>query len=109
MYEALLDNVVVSKRYVASQFPLTLLTGSRLCRPAWIDSAADSVTARNIYYKDPALFKSQQVVDRYVDILAFTLGVRRTDLNVVSSLSLHTSKNSQFDIQNRRRQQQKVS
>lgn len=46
------------------------------------------MTARNIYYRDPALFKSQHVVDRYVDILAFTLGVRRADLNVVSSLSL---------------------
>ncbi len=45
------------------------------------------MTARNIYYRDPALFKSQHVVDRYVDILAFTLGVRRANLNVVSSLS----------------------
>ncbi|KAL9612689.1 MAG: hypothetical protein Q9167_002725 [Letrouitia subvulpina] len=39
---------------------------------------------RNIYYKDPALFKSQAVVDRYVDILAYTFGVQRAALNVVS-------------------------
>lgn len=39
---------------------------------------------RNIYYKDPALFKRQEVVDRYVDILAYTFGVRRAELNVVS-------------------------
>jgi len=98
----------VSKRYVTACVPLTLLTGSLLRQPSSKDSAADSTTARNIYYKDPALFKSQHVVDRYVDILAFTLGVRRADLNVVSSLSPHASKIPQFDFQNYRRQQQKV-
>lgn len=41
---------------------------------------------RNIYYKDPALFKSQRVVDRYIDILAYSLGVQRAALNVVSIL-----------------------
>lgn len=64
--------------------------------------------ARNIYYKDPALFKSQHLVDRYVDILAFTLGVRRADLNVVSSLSPLSSKTSQLNFQDYRRQRQKV-
>lgn len=39
---------------------------------------------RNIYYNDPALFKSQNVVDRYVDILAYTFDVPRASLNVVS-------------------------
>ena len=39
---------------------------------------------RNIYYKDPELFKSQTVVDRYVDILAYTFGIHRAALNVVS-------------------------
>ncbi|KAL8648213.1 MAG: hypothetical protein Q9210_005122 [Variospora velana] len=39
---------------------------------------------RNIYYKDPELFQSQKVVDRYVDILAYTFGLRRAALNVVS-------------------------
>lgn len=40
---------------------------------------------RNIYYKDPALFKTQLTVDYYVDIIAYTFGVSRLDLNVVSS------------------------
>ncbi|KAL8814815.1 MAG: hypothetical protein Q9223_005996 [Gallowayella weberi] len=50
IHEALVNNVVVSKRY--------------------------------IYYKDPELFKSQSVVDRYVDILSYTFGVPRAALNV---------------------------
>ncbi|KAL8781950.1 MAG: hypothetical protein Q9213_005789 [Squamulea squamosa] len=37
---------------------------------------------RNIYYKDAELFKSQKVVDRYVDILSYTFGIQRADLNV---------------------------
>ena len=39
---------------------------------------------RNIYYQDPSLFKKQAVVDRHVDALAFTFGVQRANLNVVS-------------------------
>lgn len=37
---------------------------------------------RNIYYRDPALFGSQTQVDRYVDDIAFTLGITRATLNV---------------------------
>ncbi|KAL2040644.1 hypothetical protein N7G274_006623 [Stereocaulon virgatum] len=43
------------------------------------------VSKRNIYYKDPALFKTQAVVDRYVDILAYTFGVQRSALNVTAA------------------------
>lgn len=46
---------------------------------------APDISSRNIYYKDPALFRSQTVVDRYIDIVAYTLGVQRAALNVVSS------------------------
>lgn len=42
------------------------------------------IAFRNIYYKDPALFKSQATVDKYVDIFAFTFDLQRSDLNVVS-------------------------
>jgi meiotic recombination protein SPO11 len=40
---------------------------------------------RNIYYQNPDLFKSQSAVDDMVDNLAFTLGVGREDLNIVSA------------------------
>ena len=40
---------------------------------------------RNIYYKDSALFKKQLTVDYYVDVIAYTFGVSRLDLNVVSA------------------------
>ena len=40
-----------------------------------------------MFYKDPLLFKKQAVVDRYVDILAYTFGVQRADLNVVGGRS----------------------
>jgi meiotic recombination protein SPO11 len=36
-----------------------------------------------MYYRDPALFSKQAVVDRFVDDLAFTFGVPRLLLNVV--------------------------
>jgi len=39
---------------------------------------------RDIYYKDPALFVKQSVVDRYVDDIAFTFNVPRSALSVVS-------------------------
>ena len=39
---------------------------------------------RGIYYRDPALFGGQEVVDRNVDRIAATFGVRRSCLNVVS-------------------------
>lgn len=40
--------------------------------------------SRDIFYHDPALFKQQATVDRYVDDIAHTCGVTRRDLNVVS-------------------------
>jgi meiotic recombination protein SPO11 len=38
---------------------------------------------RDIYYQDPDLFLRQDVVDRYVDDIAYTLKIRREDLNIV--------------------------
>ncbi|MCJ1465772.1 hypothetical protein MMC07_004391 [Pseudocyphellaria aurata] len=40
---------------------------------------------RNVYYKDPTLFKSQTVVNRYIDILAYSLGVQRAALNITAA------------------------
>lgn len=39
---------------------------------------------RDIYYRHPALFAKQAVVDRYIDNIACTFGVSRLALNVVS-------------------------
>jgi DNA topoisomerase VI subunit A len=39
---------------------------------------------RDIYYRDPELFMKQEVVDRYVGDIAYTLGVERDALNVAS-------------------------
>lgn len=41
------------------------------------------VRCRDIYYRDPALFSKQSVVDRFVDDLAYTFGVPRMLVNVV--------------------------
>lgn len=38
-----------------------------------------------MYYKDPALFGKQSVVDRYVDDIASTFQIPRSSLNVVFS------------------------
>ncbi|SLM37891.1 Winged helix-turn-helix DNA-binding domain [Lasallia pustulata] len=42
-------------------------------------------TKRDIYYKDPSLFCKQEVVDRYIDDLAYTFEVPRSALNVVAA------------------------
>ncbi|EXJ93836.1 hypothetical protein A1O1_02229 [Capronia coronata CBS 617.96] len=41
--------------------------------------------SRDIYYHDPALFKQQETVDRYLDDIAYTCRVTRRDLNVSAS------------------------
>jgi hypothetical protein len=41
-----------------------------------------------MFYRDPALFSQQWVVDRYVDDLACTFGVPRLFLNVVTALGI---------------------
>ena len=78
IHEALVNDVVVSKRFAEALRPasITMLTVSH---------------CRNIYYKDPELFKSQKVVDRYVDILSYTFGIQRAALNVVSRLAFYHS------------------
>ena len=40
------------------------------------------ITNRDIYYRDPELFVKQAVVDRYVDDIAFSIGVPRQALNI---------------------------
>lgn len=70
MHEALVKDVIVSKRFLPISSFFTGASNQRCCR--------------NIYYQDPALFGTQGVVDRYVDILAYTFGLQRADLHVVS-------------------------
>ncbi|TQS34981.1 hypothetical protein Golomagni_04612 [Golovinomyces magnicellulatus] len=43
------------------------------------------ITKRDVYYKEPELFKHQSVVDRYLNDIAFTFGVERDALNVVAA------------------------
>lgn len=77
IYEGLASGVVISKRYCDLRM-LSALNADVECTytPWW---------SRYIYYQDPALFKTQRVVDRYVDILAYTFEVPRTALNVVGA------------------------
>jgi meiotic recombination protein SPO11 len=44
---------------------------------------SELTTSRDIYYRHPDLFLKQSVVDRYVDDLACTFGVSRSQLSVV--------------------------
>jgi len=39
----------------------------------------------DMYYRDPALFGKQSVVDRYIDQIALAFDIPRSCLNVVSS------------------------
>ncbi|KAL4915604.1 Spo11/DNA topoisomerase VI subunit A [Aspergillus aurantiobrunneus] len=64
-----------------------------------------AISIRDIYYSDPEYFESQGVVDRFVDDLALTIGVERSDLNVeaaakgltVGYYQLTTAKNGIID------------
>lgn len=40
-----------------------------------------------MYYRDPELFTKQATVDRFVDDIAYTLGLKRDALNVVSDIA----------------------
>lgn len=42
------------------------------------------MTSRDIFYRDPELFKRQSTVDKYVNNIAHTCQVSRKGLNVVS-------------------------
>ena len=67
VHGGLLDNTIMTKRYrIAVHVASLLLTYDR-----------------DIYYRHPDLFTKQTVVDRYVDDLACTLGITRSQLNVV--------------------------
>ncbi|RKF78682.1 Meiotic recombination protein SPO11 [Golovinomyces cichoracearum] len=62
-HEALVTGIVITKRSVSLLFFLN----------------------RDVYYKEPELFKHQSVVDRYLNDIAFTFGVERDALNVVAA------------------------
>jgi len=54
----------------------------------------------DLYYRDPALFGNQAVVDRYIETIARSFAVQRSDLNVVSRdasvWKAHTEIRSQY-------------
>ncbi|APA06045.1 hypothetical protein sscle_01g008150 [Sclerotinia sclerotiorum 1980 UF-70] len=43
------------------------------------------ITKRDMYYRDPELFTKQAIVDRFVDDIAYTLGLKRDAMNVVAA------------------------
>lgn len=69
MHEALAAGVMITKRYAEFND----------------DAAGDEVDQyfSDMYYRDPALFGNQAVVDRYVDMIAVHLRVSRSVLHVV--------------------------
>ena len=70
MHEALRNGVVLSKRYVSRVYTNVALAAHQ---------------DRDIFYRDPALFGSQNSVNRTVDDIAFTFGVPRQMLNVIAA------------------------
>lgn len=69
VHNGLVDNTVMTKRYKLSG--------------AWAFSVL--TLTRDLYYRHPDLFVKQSVVDRYIDDLACTFGISRSQLNVVRS------------------------
>ncbi|ETW81048.1 hypothetical protein HETIRDRAFT_319856, partial [Heterobasidion irregulare TC 32-1] len=67
-----------SSRFLAQLFRIV-----DLAHQAVVDGIP--TTKRDMYYKDVPLFKSQSVVDRFIDDIAATIGVGRADLNVRAS------------------------
>jgi meiotic recombination protein SPO11 len=63
--------------------PAVLLRILELIHGSLIDNTI--MTKRDIYYRHPDLFVKQSVVDRYVDDLACTFGITRSQLNVTAA------------------------
>jgi len=87
-HEALVMGVVTTKRFL-QQVPFSKSCPTSKLRFPYLLFVLPLVTgkyanpfARDMYYRDPELFLKQAVVDRYVDDLAYTLGVERDALNV---------------------------
>ncbi|KAA8617715.1 DNA topoisomerase VI subunit A [Pyrenophora tritici-repentis] len=58
------------------------------------------MTKRDIYYRHPDLFVRQSVVDRYVDDLACTFGITRSQLNVTAAAKGLVAGNFRLDREN---------
>jgi meiotic recombination protein SPO11 len=58
------------------------------------------MTKRDIYYRHPDLFVKQTVVDRYVDDLACTFGITRSQLNVTAAAKGLVAGNFTLDREN---------
>ncbi|KAM3068895.1 endodeoxyribonuclease [Clarireedia jacksonii] len=43
------------------------------------------ITKRDLYYCDPELFAEQEFLNRYIDDIAYTLGLKRDALNIVAA------------------------
>jgi len=50
---------------------------------------ANAARWRAIYYQNTGLFSSQRYVDNLVNDIAFSFGIGRDDLNIVSCLSIN--------------------
>ncbi|QSZ31276.1 hypothetical protein DSL72_000839 [Monilinia vaccinii-corymbosi] len=44
------------------------------------------ITKRDMYYRDPELFTKQAIVDRFVDDIAYSIGLKRDALNVMAAV-----------------------
>ncbi|RDW78381.1 hypothetical protein BP5796_06233 [Coleophoma crateriformis] len=82
-HEALVNGVVTTKRCChqcrnRAFVPVTDILMWQVGR------VADCIS-RDMFYRDPDLFIKQAVVDRYIDDIAYTLGVNRDALNVVAA------------------------
>ena len=81
VHDALMTGVSITKRYFL--FPGSLRGTKLFYYLLWL-----MVTyARDIFYKNPNLFRNQSVVDRCIDNLAYTLAETRNSLNVVRLLA----------------------
>jgi DNA topoisomerase VI subunit A len=49
------------------------------------------ISNRELYYRDPNLFRSQSNVDRYLEDIARSFGIPRSMLNVVRTWQLITA------------------
>ena len=72
IHHALTNDYILTKRFWPALRAESLSWNADICR------------GRDIFYKDQALFKKQDNVDRAVDDIAFSFGVPRSSLNVVS-------------------------
>ncbi|GAB7346992.1 hypothetical protein MBLNU459_g3144t1 [Dothideomycetes sp. NU459] len=82
--EAIFESITDALLAETTSLCITLNT-HRIPRPDAEHASVSNGHGRDLYYRDPALFGKQSVVDRYVDYISSAFGIPRSLMNVTAA------------------------